>query len=66
MTDSLASWMIAGGPRADEHDQRVRHLVAIAEARRGGAADRPTLTERVRSLFAGGPTVQTLDCCTAA
>ena len=65
MTDSLASWMIAGGPRADEHDQRVRHLVAIAEARRDRVTDRPRAIEWLRAWFTGGPTVQTLDCCVA-
>jgi len=63
MTDSLASWMIAGGPRADEHDQRVHHLVAIAEARRERAAERPTSIQRFRSWFTGASTVRTPDCC---
>ena len=69
MTDyfasSIAAWMIAGGPRVDEHDQRVHHLVAIDDARRDGAAPRPAFIERLRSWFAGGSTVETLDCCVA-
>jgi len=67
MNDSFASWMIAGGPRIDEHDQRtVSHLVAIREMRESASAAQPGLVARIRSRFAAPQaTADSLDCCPA-
>jgi hypothetical protein len=65
MQETFASWMIAGGPFTDEHDQRIAHLVAIRERRQAERAERPGLLDRVRSRFGIASPAETLDCCVA-
>ena len=65
MNDSISSWMIAGGPRTDEHDQRISHLVAIQEMHRLRKVEQPGLVERLRARFAGTTSTECLDSCVA-
>jgi hypothetical protein len=57
MNDSFASWMIAGGRRADAEARHTEHLVAIRAARASAKADRPGLVDRFRGRlgFAASP-----------
>lgn len=65
MHDNIAAWMIAGGSRTDEHDQRIGHLVAIREARRAARGERPSLVERLRARFGMPIATSAADCCAA-
>jgi hypothetical protein len=64
-TASLVTWMITADRRTDE-DRRLRHLVALADARTGG----PSWVERARTRLSGRSAtpapVPALDCCATA
>jgi hypothetical protein len=66
MPDSLASWMIAGGPRDDEHDQLAAHRLALREIRaKQRAVGRAAFVDRIRGRFAPAKPAESLDGCVA-
>lgn len=65
MYDNVAAWMIAGGPRTEAQDRKVRHIVAVAEAREAARTDRPSLLDRARIRFGIASAAPAVDCCVA-